>query len=203
MPWYDPAVLAFRTLVGVTHWTNFVYHNTRFLRGRIIWQFPAQALLPGITGHGGLGPTGPKPHDTAAWIRDFDAVYPKDVDRVAFQKFALPGNFVGNGAGNVNVKVFVYFIARSGTGAVRWRARLKAVAEGEAWDTATGWDAEGACTCSVESTVGRLGMAEFTVTVAGLTAKDLVALEIARVGSHADDNMQANAELIYCQGEAG
>ena len=204
MPWFDPVQLAFRTLVGVTHWSNYLYHNPRFLRGRILWQFPAQALFPAISGHGtGTGAIGPTPHTEAAWTRALDGTYPQNVDSYAYQLFALPPQFIGNGSGNVNVTVRIYSLARAVTGSVRWQARLKAVADGEDFDGVTTWDGTGACTCPVATTLGQLDVAEFSVSVAGLAANDLVALEVARLGTHADDNLAADAQLLYIQGEAG
>ena len=203
MPWFPPVQLAFRTFVGVTHWTNYIFHNPGYLKGRVLWQYPPQALLPGRGSTGEVGPTGPEPNTAAEWLRSYKLDFPKSGDAHVYQQFACPPDFIGNGTGDVNIAVLVYWNSAEVTGNVRWRVRARAVAEGENWNESSAWDAEASETDAVQDMAGELSVAVWTLTVTGLTARDLVGIEISRDVGHAEDTALEAATLIYTQGETG
>ena len=136
MPWFPPVQLAFRTLVGVTHWANYIFHNPRYLKGRVLVAVPAAGVASGPRFNGrGRADRAPNRTLTAEWLAQLQAGFSEVWRRPRLPAIRMPARLYWEWDWRrEHIAVLVYWTSAEVTGNVRWRVRARAVAEGENWN---------------------------------------------------------------------
>ena len=170
--------------------------NFKWLKGRLMFQFPAQMLISPTSGS--LNTGGPIPDSSVTWISLYVQRFVSTGVRAADGMFECPDGFVGMDALNVELT----WKTTLTTGSVRWKVTIYAVADDAALDTApTGQSAE--VTSAAPDTAGKRQTVSVSIASPGLAAGDLVVVRITRDTTHAADDLAGDALLAFVKGEVG
>lgn len=192
MAWTRPSDWTTGQVVSAADLNTQVRDNLKYLKGRVLAQWPAHALAIGDS-NAADGPEASSVISGAASEYQFA----DDADQKAYGYFAAPQDFVGD----TPLVVRLYWTAAATTGSVRWEAGILAWGSGQAM---TGSHAGTGVTADVSATTNQLTVTAITITNPGIVANDLVCLEIERqAATNTPDTMSGDARLHFVQLEVG
>ena len=195
MPWNaNPRTYAVGERLRALWLNQFQRDNTNYLKGRLLAQWPAQALSGGM---GTTRPRGPLEVLTANlgyYVWEFAA----DDDQQVHGFCTMPVDHVGDESPQVKLT----WDSDATSGAVRWQVRAQAIGAGEADPTAA-LSSSVAFTATVNATANRKTVTTLTLAISGVEADDLIYWTIRRIGSNSGDTAAGVANLRIVTVEAG
>ena len=208
MAWISPVSRATGYLVTAARWNQDIVDNAQYLKGRALIHASAVQFWPGRTGHGGAGPSGPRPNTVQTNLLTYELAFAADADQSAYALVAVPLDYA---AGLAQLRVRLSFVTSGTTGDVAWRLRAAKCAgkagtvTGESWDSLSftgGSSVSG--TVTVAPPAGTLFHWEANLNApTGLAARDLLAFELTRRGSLTGDTLTAEARMVAFATELG
>lgn len=192
MAWTNPLTWATGQVVSASDLNTHLRDNLKYLKGRVLAQWPAQTLATG-TSDAAEGPELSSIIGGAA----YEYRFVDDASRKVYGYFAAPPGFVGDAP----LVVRLYWSAAATTGLVHWSIGILGWSRGEAL---TGSHVGTGVSGSPSGTGNQLNITTITLASAGISANDLICLEIERqAAANTPDTMSGDARLHFVQLEVG
>ena len=191
MTWTDPLTWETEQVVSASDLNTHLRDNLKYLKGRVLAQWPAHALATGDSD----AADGPEVSSVISGAAS-EYRFADDADQKVYGYFAAPQDFLGD----TPLVARLYWTAAATTGSVRWEAGILAWGSGEAM---TGSHAGTGVTADVSTTTNQLAVTAFTITNHSIAANDFICLEIERHATDALDTMSGDARLHFVQLEVG
>ena len=193
MAWTNPLTWETGQVVSASDLNTHLRDNERYLRGRVLAQWPASTLATS-TSDVAVGPELSSVISGAA----YEYRFADDASQKVYGYFAAPPGFVGD----TPLVAKLYWTASSTTGAARWEISLGSWSAGELPNTHV-VPSDGFALATVATTANHLSIATITVALPDIAANDLVCLQVARNSEETTDTMTGDARLHFVQLEVG
>ena len=192
MAWTTPSDWTTGQVVSASNLNTQVRDNLKYLKGRVLAQWPAQTLAVSASD----AADGPELSSVVSGAA-YEYQFADDASEKVYGYFVAPQDFVGD----TPLVVRLYWTAAATTGSVRWETGILAWGSGEAL---TGSHAGTGVTADASATTNQLTVTAITITNPGMAANDLVCLEIERQATETTpDTMSGDARLHFVQLEVG
>ena len=193
MAYTEPPDLAFRTLVGTSHWNPYVAANVKYMKGRGLYIWPAEALR-GATGT--ARPRGPVEKATAFAV-DYVWEFVSGEARAVHARCIAPESLVGD----TDPKLWIEWATDETSGDVRWVLTAAAVSAGDPLPP-TALPESVTSTVTVPATASDRVLTEVTLSMT-IAAEDALYWKLEREGDHSGDTAAGDVRLYALMLETG